>query len=368
MARNRQLITGGHTALGATAPSLVWYFAEGYTGSGFDQYFAILNPSTVNAEVQITYYLDHCSPIVQHLTAPANARTTVAVHDQTHGVGREQAVAAKVESVNNVAIVVERSMYFTYRLTPIQHGPIADPELIPPEHLIFVGQGDFRLVGQWFVQFFIEEGGLQPQHHVLDVGCGVGRIAAPLTRYLVADGSYTGFDIVASGIEWCQQNITPRFPNFHFQVADIHNSDYNPHGTMTAEQFRFPYDTASFDFVLLTSVFTHLLPAAILHYLEEIGRVLRPGGRCVATYFLLNEVSRLLINAGNSEFHFADRQEAYWSINRERPEAAVAVPEAAVRDWHRQAGLSIDEPIRYGFWSGRETGRSFQDIVLAIKS
>ena len=41
----------------------------------------------------------------------------------------------------------------------------------------------------------LERHGLKPEHRVLDIGCGVGRVALPLTRYLTS-GTYDGFDIV----------------------------------------------------------------------------------------------------------------------------------------------------------------------------
>ena len=63
-------------------------------------------------------------------------------------------------------------------------------------------------------------------------------------------------------------------------------------GRITPEAFVFPYDDDVFDVAHLSSVFTHLLPTTIDHYLREINRVLRPGGRCVSTFFVLNDPTR----------------------------------------------------------------------------
>lgn len=56
---------------------------------------------------------------------------------------------------------------------------------------------------------------------MLDVGCGSGRMALPLTGYLNSEGRYAGFDISQKAIAWCQEHITSAHPNFQFEVSDI---------------------------------------------------------------------------------------------------------------------------------------------------
>src|SRR5688572_22585232 len=133
-----------------------------------------------------------------------------------------------------------------------------DP-LMPPDELMFVGgdRTNFKQMGEKWRQTLIQFGGLQPHHRVLDVGCGVGRMAVGLTDYLTPPGSYDGFDTVPEGIEWCQRQITPRFPHFRFRHADVYNEHYNARGRFTASEYKFPYADDSFDFVFLASVFTH---------------------------------------------------------------------------------------------------------------
>jgi SAM-dependent methyltransferase len=366
MTLSNSLITGGHTVLGVTAPGTVWYFAEGYTARGFDEYLAIMNPNETAANVRITYYLGQGAPVVKTLTAPANARTTVAVHEMAQGVGRGQAVSAKVESLNGVGLVVERSMYFTYQ-PEIDSPYTAADDMVPPEEMVFVGKGDFRSVGTWFVQRFIDLCDLQPHAHVLDVGCGIGRIAAPLTKHLGDEGRYEGFDIVPAGIAWCQERITARFPNFRFQLADIYNAEYNPTGRCQAAQFAFPYPDNTFDFAFATSVFTHMLPADVQHYQAEIARVLKPGGQCLCTFFLLTDTTLRLLAEGRSAYDLTIDAGDYRTVDREKPERVVALPLALVDGGFQRHGMRIVRPIRFGTWSGRESGLSHQDIVIAVK-
>src|SRR5258705_4096935 len=57
---------------------------------------------------------------------------------------------------------------------------------------------------------------IEPNHTVLEVGCGVGRDAIQLTKHLSGEGEYFGVDIIKPSIEWCKANISSRYPNFHF--------------------------------------------------------------------------------------------------------------------------------------------------------
>ena len=146
--------------------------------------------------------------------------------------------------------------------------------MIPPRGMIFIGAGDFEQIGKDFKKHFIELGNLQPGDRVLDVGCGIGRMAIPLTSYLSQEGEYWGFDIVKQGIEWCQRRISPKYGNFHFLHSDIYNKEYNPKGKLQAREYKFPFEDQCFDFVFLTSVFTHMLPADMENYVSEIGESL----------------------------------------------------------------------------------------------
>ena len=238
-----------------------------------------------------------------------------------------------------------------------------DP-LVPPQRLLRIGDGDFGERGREFLAYHVELARASPRARILDVGCGVGRMALPLARYLDAEGSYEGFDIMKEGIEWCQRFITPRHPNFRFRHADVFNPVYNPSGPTAAAAYRFPYPDASFDYVFLTSVFTHMLPEDLEHYLSEIARVLRPGGTSLITYFLLNPESRVLMPAGKD---FKYEGQGFWTTHPERPEEATAYDEAFVRALYPRVGLEIVEPVRYGSWCARTEFKSYQDIVIATR-
>jgi SAM-dependent methyltransferase len=225
-----------------------------------------------------------------------------------------------------------------------------------------------RRVGEIYLPLFIEIGGLTRDQAVLEPGCGTGRMAEPLTGYLAGAGTYDGFDVVSKAVRWCTDHISANHPNFRFQHVDVFNRAYNPKGRLDPTRFSFPYADEAFDFVFLTSVFTHMLPPEIRHYLREIKRVLRPEGRCLATFFLLNERSVEAARDGTASRRFQYEGDGYSYDYAASPEAAVAYREASVLEFIEQADLAVCKPIRYGRWSGLGPAPNQDTLVLAHRS
>lgn len=227
----------------------------------------------------------------------------------------------------------------------------------------------FTESGQRFCnQYLVKLGGLKPSDRVLDVGCAIGRIAMPLIKFLNKNGSYEGIDIVPPAIKWCTKNISPKFPNFRFTLADVYNKRYNINAKTTADEYKFPYEDNSFDFVFLASIFTHLIPKDMENYFREISRVLKKGGKCLITFFLLNEESVKLIKEGKSIQPFVYELDGFWTTMKNLPEAAIAYDEKYIKKLYEKNELSILEPIFYGSWSGRKNFTAPQDIIIAKKN
>ncbi|MFC1884905.1 class I SAM-dependent methyltransferase [Thermodesulfobacteriota bacterium] len=240
--------------------------------------------------------------------------------------------------------------------------------MIPPRSMILFSRDLFKQVGQEFRGYFIELANLQPNNRVLDVGCGIGRMAIPLTNYLSQKGEYWGFDIGKKGIEWCQNHISTKFSNFHFQHCDVYNKHYNPRGRVPAQNFQFPLEENFFDFVFLTSVFTHMLPSDLDNYAGEISRVLKTKGKCLITFFLLNEESETLVRSGDSSLDFRYKVEGCLTIKRKDPETAIAYDEKFINGLFEKYRLKIVQPVYYGSWCNRDSFLSYQDLIIATKS
>ncbi len=238
---------------------------------------------------------------------------------------------------------------------------------LPPDAERMVGEGDFDQIGNEFKTHFIELAGLQPSHSILDVGSGVGRMALPLTPYINEAGAYHGIDIVKKGVDWCSRHISNRFSNFHFQHIDVINGNYNKKGKVRAEDFVFPFGDSCFDRVVLVSVFTHMLEDEVRNYLKEIARVLKPGGRCLCTAFLLNEESRRMISLGMSSQNFHTKDQTTAIVYDKNPEAAIAFDEQRFIQIMSESGLKIFPPVHYGSWSGRADYLSYQDSLIMAK-
>jgi hypothetical protein len=88
-----------------------FYFAEGYTGRGFDEWLCIMNREGTPAVAQVNYlFADGSPPFVKDYPVPGDARVTVNVNAEI-GAGKE--VSVKIES--DGAVLAERPMYFDYQ-------------------------------------------------------------------------------------------------------------------------------------------------------------------------------------------------------------------------------------------------------------
>ncbi|OFW57113.1 MAG: hypothetical protein A2Y75_01965 [Candidatus Solincola sediminis] len=101
--------TGGHDVIGAASPEYSFYFAEGYTGEGFDEWLCLMNPGNTPATARITYLFTDGRSAFQDIAIGSTSRATISVNG---AIGPDKDVSVKIES--DQPIVAERPIYFNY--------------------------------------------------------------------------------------------------------------------------------------------------------------------------------------------------------------------------------------------------------------
>jgi SAM-dependent methyltransferase len=234
----------------------------------------------------------------------------------------------------------------------------------------------YASVGQEFAIYLKLMTSLKPHHKVLDIGCGCGRIGGFLLSTVKAPGAYDGFDVVPDLIDDAQKRLGSLNPCFNFKTVDVYNKLYNPSPFAPKDSdLVFPYADANYDLTLLTSVFTHMIPAGLKNYVSQISRVTKKGGKCFCTMFLFQNMPE---KAGLWELSSlkrglklmsAEEDSEYFKVNnRDRAEDMICYDLEYIDGIFKRNGMTrVSEP-RYGCWSGNPDFVSYQDIVIYEKA
>jgi SAM-dependent methyltransferase len=213
---------------------------------------------------------------------------------------------------------------------------LVTPQRLPPlRYIVRTGVGNNVLFPHYYYltagadlwTFILGNGYATLGSTIVDIGSGIGKAALTLrdfdylgNRYT---GQYYGFDVDAEMVEWCAR----AFPSdrFHFEHVDTRSTVYNPDGSAGRPALTVGDDAA--DLVIAQSLLSHLLEDDVVHYLREADRMLRPGGRMMATVFCLEDLEE----QGNlgSRWTFEHQVGVARVENPDFPESAVAYP----RDW-----------------------------------
>lgn len=117
-----------------------------------------------------------------------------------------------------------------------------------------------RQTGQWTAAQMRAALDLQPSHHVLELGCGVGRIGRELVEHV---GHWHGVDISQSMLDVAAERLAP-FSNVSLTRLERTSLEM--------------LDSDSFDRVYSVAVLCHIDKEDLYLYLHELHRVLKPGG------------------------------------------------------------------------------------------
>jgi SAM-dependent methyltransferase len=177
--------------------------------------------------------------------------------------------------------------------------------------------GDYDAVGPGLADL-LQAQGLRGGMSLLDLGCGSGRLAHALGSRVALD--YLGLDVVPELLAYARTRCPP---DFRFQLNT---------------QLTFPAEAGSFDMGCAFSVFTHLLHEESFSYVQEMRRVLKPGGLLVFSFL-----------------EFADP--GHWRVFEETAAAAresrrghlnVFIERPVIELWAERTGFTVETFIDGG--------------------
>ena len=209
--------------------------------------------------------------------------------------------------------------------------------------------GDFAALGA--LEFCaLRQFGLRDQDYVVDVGCGSGRLAKPLSLYL--KGKYLGTDVVPELVAYAAKLVQRR--DWRFEVV---------------EGIAIPEGDGVADLVCFFSVLTHLLHEESYVYLREARRVLKPGGTMVFSFLEFAAPG-----------HWPVFEKSIESIGSNAP-LSVFIGRDAIAAWAEHLGLAVEaihgaddkfiqlpEPITFANGTAlRERGSLGQSVCVLSK-
>ena len=165
--------------------------------------------------------------------------------------------------------------------------------------------------------------GLQPNHMLLEIGCGAGRLARKAVPYLAAS-CYYGLDISGAAVAAARhlaaiEGWGEKHPVF-WQVG----VDDQPR-------------THWFDFIWAHSVFTHLPPDLVQSVMRQASNYLAPRGKFLWTYIESTDNTRYGL------MQFKNKWEVYEEATHKAGLTLTKIP-----DWVQLAGYTP------GRWSGEQ--------------
>jgi SAM-dependent methyltransferase len=210
---------------------------------------------------------------------------------------------------------------------------------------------------------------------MLDVGCGVGRLYLAAKPYLTDGDSYLGIDVGKDFIDICNGHYAGLGASFqHTEASNGYYAKDTGGGPVS-----WPIEDGAHNLVTALSVWTHLREEDWRFYLNEVGRVLAPGGRAIISFFVLDDLYRPDMKTGRTS-KFYPQPENKWIFDARAygsedwvypswadvPEVATGVPKHRFDEAVSDAGLKVAQYMP-GQWKD-QPGFFFQDVVVFEKA
>jgi SAM-dependent methyltransferase len=202
----------------------------------------------------------------------------------------------------------------------VPEGPVAPEEIVATTALmrasdaklkgrksVFLGSG-YRAMGAFLGEAIAAGFRLDQADAAFELGCGGGRL---IRHMRIIEGlRLVGSDLQPYAIEWCRENIPG---------VELHKNELQPPLSFAA--------SGSFDFAFAYSVFTHIPIELQLPWVQELARILKPGGIATVTT-LGSEMARIMMN----EDEFAQfESEGTYTMDPDHPR--VSESSAVLGSW-----------------------------------
>jgi len=168
--------------------------------------------------------------------------------------------------------------------------------------------GDYENMG-YLLRCLMQWAGLKPEHSVVDVGCGTGRLAYQLSQWGLKD--YRGFDIVKGLLKEADRRVGN--PGYQYDLVKQEKIKVRPDTT---------------DFCCFFSVFTHIPHHNTYRYLVDALRLLKPGGRVVFSFL-----------SYDCEFQWP--MFAYMVANRAQEPITQFMADSQLKVWSERLGAKL---------------------------
>jgi len=212
---------------------------------------------------------------------------------------------------------------------------------------------------------------------ILDIGCGTGLLGIASEPFLGQDGKYTGIDVMKKDIDFCREHYPSA--NFEFIHLDVNNPAFAP--AQKDKKVKWPVESESIDLTTALSVWTHLSEEDALFYFKEISRVLKPDGKAIVTFFLLDETYRNSVGSRSRQegrFHMTSQEQ--WIFDKSAygsdawlhpkwakvPESAIGVTEAGLDRLTSSSGMRLIDHHQ-GNWK-EVPGAFIHDVLIFRKA
>jgi SAM-dependent methyltransferase len=225
------------------------------------------------------------------------------------------------------------------------------------------GGRQFATLGKLLADQLTTHASVNSQSRVLEIGCGCGRTAYALAATLDY-GNFVGMDVEKVSLRSCQKSRVFSRKGFRFDYLDVQNDEYNPAGKNEASTYIFSYDNRSFDAIFLVSVFTHMLTDDVEHYIDEISRMLRPGGTCMITAFLMDK------GRESDILSFPLKSGEHYYFNEAMPEVAIGYSLGFLERNFTENGVTLSQEPLWGDWRGMpdvESATGFSQDILFFR-